>query len=482
MRKLVGALVRPSLLLLAFLVFSAAAYAQQLRIVHINVDQGDATLIIGPTKTLLFDGGNTGKGARIRNVLDSLSITSLDYFVAGHYHADHIGAIDEVINGGIPLNIASFDRGAVSPPSTQAYNQYVTAVGAKRQTITLNQQIDLGGGCVLTCIAVNGSTNQGSVSPSGENDRSIALVLRFGTFDYFIASDLTGGGSSTADVESLLAADAGNVDVLHIGHHGSRTSTNQTLVDTLRPEHAVISCGDGNTFDHPTQEVLDRLTAAPGLDTIWQTELGSGGTSLKTIVGDDITFLTNGSSFTVEISSTGQVFNYDTDGVSGGLVVINEVGWMGSPASSSNEWIELYNNSNTAISLTGWRIVDDYGTQVYNLSGSIAAKGYYLIERSAATTSVAGDIVISGLSLANTGDALDLQNAAGVRIDGVNLAGGAWFAGTTSGHYSMERISPLGSGNSAANWANNNGVTRNGTDSGGNPINGTPRAKNSVTP
>jgi hypothetical protein len=262
----------------------------------------------------------TGSGAKIKGVINSLGLTSVDYFVAGHYHADHIGAIDEIIQAGVALNIASYDRGGSF--STLTFDDYVAAVGTKRTTIALNQQIDLGGGAVVTCYAVDGRTNHGTVTPTGENDRSIAVVLRFGSFDYFIASDLTGGGTTggttTADVESLVAIDAGDVDVLHVGHHGSRTSTNQTLVDTLRPQQAVISCGDGNSHGHPTQEVLDRLGAAPALDTIWQAEGCAGGTHPKVRVGGDITFLTDGTTYTVNISTTGQTFSYSTDGVSGG--------------------------------------------------------------------------------------------------------------------------------------------------------------------
>lgn len=471
-----------SLFLSTFILLSADASAQQVRIVHIDVGQGDATLIVGPTKTLLFDGGLTGSGSEIRAVLDSLSITSLDYFVAGHYHADHIGGIDELINGGIPINIASYDRGGSY--SSQTFTGYVNAVGARRTTISLNQQIDLGGGCILTSVAVNGVTNHGNVSMTGENDRSVALVLRYGTFDYFIASDLSGGGSSTADVESVIASDIGDVDVLHVGHHGSTTSTNQTLVDTLKPEQAVISCGDGNSYGHPTQTVLDRLAAAAGMQTIWQTEGGNGGTHAKVKVGGNITFLTNGSTYSVTMSSTGQTFNYNTDGNYGvaPAVVINEVAWAGSTASAYDEWIELFNTTGSSINLTGWKIVDDAGAQTYNLSGSIAAGGYYLIERSAATTSVTGDLTMTGLSLANTGDTLELQDASGTRVDIVNTGGGAWFAGTTTGSSTMERRSAGASGDSSSNWANNNGVTRNGTNSGGTAINGTPRAKNSVTP
>lgn len=470
------------LALLSLVFFSVAAQAQQVKIVHIDVGQGDSTLIIGPSRTLLYDAGVTGSGNEIRAVLNSLGITSIDYFVAGHYHADHIGAIDEVINGGIPINLASYDRGGSY--SSQTYTDYVNAVGTKRSTITLNQQIDLGGGCILTCLAVNGQTNHGNVTMTGENDRSIALVLRFGTFDYFIASDLTGGGASTADVETKIAVDVGDVDVLHVGHHGSNTSTNQTLVDTLKPEQAVISCGDGNSYGHPVQSTLDRLAAATQMNTIWQTESGNGGTSSKVKVGGNITFLTDGSTYSVTMSSTGQTFNYNTDGLfsQAPAVVINEVAWAGSSASAYDEWIELYNTTGSAINLTGWKIVDDAGAQTYNLSGTIAANGYFLIERQQAVTSVTGDVLVSGISLANTGDTLELQDASGTRVDIVNASGGAWAAGSTTGYYTMERISAAASGNSASNWSNNNGVTRNGTNSGGTAINGTPRAKNSVTP
>jgi beta-lactamase superfamily II metal-dependent hydrolase len=471
-----------SLFILALAAFSINASAQQVRIVHIDVGQADSTLIVGPTKTLLFDAGQTGTGTQIRNVLNSLSITSLDYFVAGHYHEDHIGAIDEVVNGGIPINIASYDRGGTY--SSQTFTDYVNAVGAKRTTITLNQQIDLGGGCILTCLAVNGTTNHGNVSPSDENARSIALVLRFGTFDYLITSDLTGGGSSTSDVETKIATDVGDVDVLHCGHHGSLTSTNQTLVDTIKPEQAVISCGTGNSYGHPTQAILDRLGAVTGMNTIWQTESGAGATQAKVKISGNITFLTNGSTYSVTMSSTGQTFNYNTDGnySVAPQVVINEVAWPGSSSNSLDEWIELYNTTGSAISLTGWKIVDDAGAQTYNLSGTIAAGGYFLIERTTTSTSVAGDLTIAGISLANTGDTLELQNAAGTRIDIVNTSGGAWLGGSATGYYSMERVSAAGSGDLASNWASNNGVTRNGTNSGGGPINGTPRAKNSVTP
>lgn len=309
------------LLFCLFSLFSASsANAQQLKIIHINVGQGDATLVISPTGTsLLFDAGPSGQGAKLREVLNANGITSLNYFVAGHYHADHIGSIDELLATGITLTTASYDRGGSY--TTITYNDYVSAVGAKRRTIQLYQIIDLGGGVTAECVAVDGQTPNGVVDTAGdENARSVALVIRYGTFDYVIASDITGGGTSGStvkpDLESKIAPYVGDVDVMHVSHHGSVTSTNQFWVDTLKAEQSVISLADGNTYGHPHQPVLDRLTNHPNMINIWQTARGSGGTSPKVRVGGDITFTTNGTTYNV--TATGYNLAYNTDGVGKG--------------------------------------------------------------------------------------------------------------------------------------------------------------------
>jgi beta-lactamase superfamily II metal-dependent hydrolase len=319
------------------------------KIIHIDVGQGDATLIIGPSKSLLFDAGPTGSGAQIQSILNSNNLTSVDYFVAGHYHEDHIGGIDEVVYSGVPINVASYDRAGAY--SSQAFTQYVNAVGTKRTTINLNQQIDLGGGCVVTCVAVDGRTLHGGISPTDENARSIALVVRFGTFDYFIASDLTGGGLGTVDVESLIASDAGDVDVMRVSHHGSQTSTNQPLVDTLHPEQAVISVGNGNSYGHPTQAVLDRLSAATNINTIWQTELGAGGTSGKVKVGGNIVFLTNGFAYSVSTSVDTQTYGFPTDGVAG-ISSVGPRGFLGGQYFAAVRWPVLLNGNQSTNVLT----------------------------------------------------------------------------------------------------------------------------------
>ncbi|MDD3861281.1 MAG: lamin tail domain-containing protein [Candidatus Gracilibacteria bacterium] len=161
-----------------------------------------------------------------------------------------------------------------------------------------------------------------------------------------------------------------------------------------------------------------------------------------------------------------------------GSVVINEIAWAGTSDNSNDEWIELYNNTNQSIDLTGWVIEDD-GVSFYTIaSGTIAPRGYFLIEDTEDTIgNVSADAVI-GISLANAGDSLVLKDADGSVIDTVNGLGGAWYAGDGTSKATMERIEPSITVDSVSNWSSatsgNGSVGRTGS-----PILGTPRGANS---
>ena len=170
-----------------------------------------------------------------------------------------------------------------------------------------------------------------------------------------------------------------------------------------------------------------------------------------------------------------------------GDVVINEVAWMGTAADSSDEWIELYNNTDQGIDLADWTLVAADGTLNITLSGVISAHGYFLLERTDdnAISDIAADWSGSfGTGLLNTGDVLTLADGLAQVIDTANGNGGPWFAGSnisSTERYTMERINPLLS-DTDTNWATNDpDVARNGRDANSVAINGTPKARNSVT-
>jgi len=160
-----------------------------------------------------------------------------------------------------------------------------------------------------------------------------------------------------------------------------------------------------------------------------------------------------------------------------GDVVINEVAWAGSMDSANDEWIELYNRSNQTVDLADW-MIERNGVPSYKLAGTVAAHGYFLIERSElAVSNVTADQVIS-ISLANAGNSLVLKDASGAVIDTVNAGGGAWYAGNPTTKATMEKIDPDVLSDVASNWATakagNGSVSSKGT-----AIIGTPRAANS---
>lgn len=163
-------------------------------------------------------------------------------------------------------------------------------------------------------------------------------------------------------------------------------------------------------------------------------------------------------------------------GAAPGDVVVNEIAWMGTKASSADEWIELKNTTATEIDLSGWGIYEKSGeVRIITLTKTIAPGGYYLIERTDDNTvaSVAADDTgpFGGSGLNNSGEYVALKDSAGNIIDLVDAAFG-WPAGSASPDYmTMER--------DGAGWRTNDGVTRNGADAEGNSISGTPRAQNS---
>ncbi|MEM7725494.1 MAG: Calx-beta domain-containing protein [Cyanobacteria bacterium P01_A01_bin.45] len=170
-----------------------------------------------------------------------------------------------------------------------------------------------------------------------------------------------------------------------------------------------------------------------------------------------------------------------------GDVVINEVAWMGTNADSSHEWIELYNNTDQEIDLSGWSLVG-IGDDVITIPGGqvIPANGYFLLESNEnAVNDINADYVYSG-TLSDNGERLSLiiSDANETTVDTANNNGGGWPAGinvesSPNVRLTMERTNPLVSGTDS-NWHTHTGVGRNGTDIDNGEIYGTPKALNSV--
>ncbi|OZM58038.1 hypothetical protein CIB95_00210 [Lottiidibacillus patelloidae] len=152
-------------------------------------------------------------------------------------------------------------------------------------------------------------------------------------------------------------------------------------------------------------------------------------------------------------------------------VVINEIAWMGTSLNYNSEWIELYNNSATEIILDGWVLIAGDGSPEIVLQGSIAANGYFLLERTDdSSTNITADQVYTG-SLENSGETLTLYDSTNIQtrnlIDQVDM----WHAGNNTTKSTMERTDGTIEGNVPTNWNDSISLYTGGY--------GTPRALNS---
>jgi len=301
-------LIRSLLPVLLFLAALPLA-AQNLEIHYIDVGWGGSVFIKGPTGiTVLMEAGNTGMGTSyVVPYLKSIGVqpaNGIDYVIGGHQHCDHIGGLDEVIQAGYNIHIKQYYNGSsYSSSCADGWNAASagTTAGAPI-AMPVGTVIDLGNGATITCIARNGSIiGGGSVAVTDENDRSIALLIKYGGFDYIWASDMGGGpdactgrGTAQLDVESSVInaispggahplITAGGIDLMHVNHHGSESSSNPTYFNKIKPAVAIIGVGAGETtgWDLPRIKVVDSvLLGSSGCTTappayVLQTEEGN---------------------------------------------------------------------------------------------------------------------------------------------------------------------------------------------------------------
>ncbi|MSO60639.1 MAG: hypothetical protein EXQ50_00860 [Acidobacteria bacterium] len=351
-------LVTTFAIMVAWLLVATTAAARQLEIHQINVGWGMSVLVKGPDgTTVLLEAGNTGRGtADVVPYLQSIGITpaaGLDYTIVGHQHCDHNGGMDEVVNAGDNVRVTNYDNG--SSYSSSCVTGWNTAAGTTTAGVPraplVGDQVPLGNGATLTFIAVNGSiVGGGSVSVSNENDRSIAVLVKHGGFDYLWASDLGGGSIDTActgrsttqvDVESAVITaispggafpliSTGGIDVLEASHHGSESSTNMNWMNMSRPAVALIGTGAGQSpgWDFPRIDILEHVLLSQATSCITapaafvlQTEEGSPTGSLTSFMGysvGDIKVTTDGATgFTV--SANGAVAQGPNEVAAAGL-------------------------------------------------------------------------------------------------------------------------------------------------------------------
>jgi beta-lactamase superfamily II metal-dependent hydrolase len=210
----------------------------------IDVGQGDSILLdLGDTEVLI-DGGDKSPGvvSYISHYVDG----PLEVMVATHPHADHIGGLIGVLDAFKVDEI--WLNGDTS--TSQTYSQFISAVNSEGAEVHVARRGD-------TIQASNLTFNV--LSPvnldSDTNDNSIVLSLSYGQVDFLF----TGDAQMAAEASMLAAGIVPDVDILKVGHHGSRTASSIQFLQAAKPEVAIYMAGKGNIYGHPHQETINNL-------------------------------------------------------------------------------------------------------------------------------------------------------------------------------------------------------------------------------
>lgn len=244
--------------------------ASALSVTFLNVQNGSCTILKGiGGKTIMVDAGGVSVSEFSTLVQFGLQLDTLHTAIVTQYDNNHLEDIPWVVSNLNPSFV--FDRGGTGDNSL--FPVYQTSLADRRHTIQPGQIIGLDEETTITCVIVDGKTMDGrQIETANEGDRSIGLLVKSGDFDLFLAGDLSSG------VEDKIAELVGDVDLLLLSNHGSRTSSSRYFLDTIRPEVAVISVGQNNTARLPHQPVLDRLFETTSIKAVVQTNTGNGGT------------------------------------------------------------------------------------------------------------------------------------------------------------------------------------------------------------
>ena len=222
-----------------------------LSVSFIDVGQGDAILVQNERKNVLIDAGTYNRGSDVHEFITTVgNVDTLHTIIATHPHADHIGGLIHIIDN-IPV-LEVIDPGVTH--TTATYQDYITAI----ETNDINHTIGRAGMTRELCdITVMRIVHPVEPSEDHLNNSSIVAHVTNGTHSFLF----TGDTEAEAEAEMLQRGEYVRADVLKVGHHGSRTSTTAAFLNVVRPQIAVVMCGEGNRYGHPHTEVTERLEA-----------------------------------------------------------------------------------------------------------------------------------------------------------------------------------------------------------------------------
>ena len=225
-------------------------------IYYLDVSQGDSSLIRNKNEAILIDTGGSisfkedeWKKKKEYHITDStitflksIGVSKIDYLILTHGDADHMGEAINLVNN-FKVEKVIFN--------CESYNDL------EKELIKVLDKKKIK---YYSCIKeLNIDNNKlyflQTKEYDNENDNSNVIYTELNGYKFMFMGD----ASSTTEKEILNKYNLPYIDVLKVGHHGSKTSSSKELINEIKPNYSIISVGKNNRYGHPNKEVLDNL-------------------------------------------------------------------------------------------------------------------------------------------------------------------------------------------------------------------------------
>lgn len=231
--------------------FISNANTQQLEVHHINVGQGESIYIELPDGSdVLIDAGKSNYGSTVVNYLkEQEKNIDIEYLIATHPDADHIGGMSEVFK---QLNVKNFIYPTDAPHDTKTWQNVLSLADSEGCTIkdsTPGTTFNIGGATMKFI--------QPSVDYRDNNDDSVVTYLEYKDVNFMFTGDIEAEAEKDMVAQNLVI----DVDFMSVPHHGSKGSSTEAFLAKAKPEYAIVSVGADNSYGHPSADALNRYNA-----------------------------------------------------------------------------------------------------------------------------------------------------------------------------------------------------------------------------
>lgn len=245
-----------------FLFFSSLTHpliANQLRISFLDVGQGDAILAEMPDgESLLVDGGpDAAVLEKLEQHLGAFN-HKIDLMILTHPHLDHLAGLIEVLKRYEVKKVLI--TGAAH--STDQYIEFLRLINEKNIPLAIakrGEEFHFGEATLEMLYPFKDLTNKNIprdniATGGGLNDTSVVALLSYQNKKVLLMGD------ASAEIEKKLLKNLPEVDILKVGHHGSKYSSSPEFLAKIKPRYSVISAGRNNKYHHPHYRALKNLS------------------------------------------------------------------------------------------------------------------------------------------------------------------------------------------------------------------------------